>query len=692
VAVDKEWAFAEGLARTLATSPHLAAGDLEKFYRQATRASQDSGMHMALLDPQARQLLNTAVPYGTAIAPPNEKAITRVHSTLQAGQPRVPDLIAGRATGKYIAALEFPATTADGRTYLITSWLYATQLKRAFPQEKTAQHWLIGIFDAQGTTVVRNRGDGALVGKKPRDDLLQAILKQQTSYLRNRSRDGEELYTVLARSPKSGWTVAVGVPVERIEATARHAVMLGAGGLLAALAAATFAAWYFGRRLARAILQATNQAAQPGLQLRGPLQPSGVDEVDMLQDAMLRTAEVLQRHEHERNDLLAQAQASRQVAEIQNSAKDEFLAMLGHELRNPLSAIASGVAVLDHPGAADTTKARTLEIVRRQCQRLTTMVDELLDASRVMTGKVTLSLQPVDLGALVQSCVSALALTGTTREHQLTVEVIPVTVNGDTTRLGQIIHNLLENACKYTAPGGQIWVQVSVKADQAVFSVRDSGIGIENELLPRVFDVFVQGKASLDRSRGGLGIGLAVVQAMVQLHGGTVRAQSAGLGQGTEFTVFLPMAKTPLALSLPVTPAPETPRTHAGGTLTVLVVDDNEDGRRSLAELLKLEGIRVVEAATGQEAVHQACDIQPDVALVDIGLPDFSGYEVASRLRRNPLTAKMRLLALSGYGQASDRNQAEKAGFDGHLTKPVQMDTLLASLTSRVQRGSQPEA
>lgn len=681
LAVDKEWAFADGVARVLGNSQVLASGDLEGFYHLADRASEAGGMQVALLDARGTQLLNTVVPYGTAISPPTEQTLARVGATLRLGQPRVPDLIEGRATGKYIAALEFPVTMDDGRRYVITPWLYATQLSRALPREKTSAQWLIGIFDSQGTTVVRNRGDDALVGKKPREDLLQAILGEPTPYLRNRSRDGEELYTVLARSPVSGWTVAVGVPVEAVEAAARRAVLLAAGGLLGALAAAVVAAWYFGRRLLVAITLATDGAEQLG---RGPplgvVRRSGVDEVDVLRASLRQTADVLQRHEHERNELLTQAQASRQVAEFQNRAKDEFLAMLGHELRNPLNAIMSGVAVLDHPQASQDIRARTLDIVRRQTTRLTTMVDELLDTSRLMTGKVKLSLQPVDLGALVQASVSALTLTGAANAHKLTVDVTSVMVSGDTTRLGQIVHNLLDNALKYTAPGGHVGIRLSVESGHAVLRVCDSGVGIDPALLPRVFDVFVQGHASLDRSRGGLGIGLAVVKAMVELHGGTVKADSPGLGQGSEFIVSLPLIATAVEPAVPVGSAAGAVADAALARLTVLVVDDNEDGRRSLVELLELEGIRVVEAANGRQAMRQASEIRPDIALIDIGLPDFSGYEVAARLRRQPETAGIRLFAFSGYGQAADRAKAAEAGFDGHLTKPVQLSTLLATL------------
>jgi signal transduction histidine kinase len=376
------------------------------------------------------------------------------------------------------------------------------------------------------------------------------------------------------------------------------------------------------------------------------------------------------------NKRLTREMEERQAAERSNHAKDEFLAMLGHELRNPLSAISSAASLIGLTGAGPDTVGRAKLIIQRQSQHLSRIVDDLLDLSRAMSGKILLSRQPLEVSALVCACLDTFKATGRTGGFRIGVETVPGWVEGDPTRLEQIATNLIDNALKYTPPGGNI--DISVGHDEAhaqvVLTVRDSGVGIAHDLLPHVFDVFVQGSITIDRSQGGLGIGLALVRRLVELHGGSVTAHSDGAGHGSTFVIRLPRAAPVLAS------APQAATGIDSGKPTVLLIEDNEDGREMMATMLGAFGYSVQQAADGLQGVQMAHAGAPDVALVDIGLPGIDGYEVARRLRQEAQTRNIKLIALTGYGLAEDQRRVLEAGFDMHLVKPVDIDNLLEAL------------
>ena len=373
------------------------------------------------------------------------------------------------------------------------------------------------------------------------------------------------------------------------------------------------------------------------------------------------------------NKRLTREMAERQEAERKSEAKDEFLAMLGHELRNPLSAISSAAALIGLPGAGAEVVGRARQIIDRQSRHLSRIVDDLLDLSRAMSGKIRLTRQPLDLASLVNACVDTFKATGRGANFTLDLELAAGWVDGDATRLEQIASNLIDNAFKYTPAGGHIWINVAQTAAEVVLTVRDSGVGIAEELLPHVFDVFVQGAISIDRAQGGLGIGLALVRRLVELHGGSVTASSPGTDAGSTFTVRLPRADR-VATVLPRVDlnAPAKP--------SVLLIEDNDDGREMMATMLDACGYAIRHAPDGLAGVQLAADWLPEVALVDIGLPGIDGYEVARRLRGNADTRHIRLIALTGYGLADDQRRVLEAGFDLHLVKPVDIADLLAAI------------
>ena len=367
----------------------------------------------------------------------------------------------------------------------------------------------------------------------------------------------------------------------------------------------------------------------------------------------------------ERKRLEEELQAKLTQLTQMDQRKDEFLAMLGHELRNPLAAIRNITEVMCRVEQPDANHPQRCQILARQVQQMARLVDDLLDASRITQGKITLRQEPLEFMAVLARAIETTRSVISSRGHRLSVVMSeePIRVRGDLTRLVQVFSNLLHNAAKYTPPGGQIDVSAQVSDGYVELRVRDNGVGIAPELLPRVFDLFSQADQTIARSEGGLGIGLALVRHIVELHDGSVEACSGGLALGSEFRVRLPLFdEKPDSRGASVGTAPIRPR-------KVLVVDDNCDSAESLAALLRLDGHEVATAFNGRDAFALVQSTEPEIVLLDIGLPDVNGYEVAQRLRDAGSSAD--LIALTGYGQPEDRERAQRAGFRELLVKPV---------------------
>jgi PAS domain S-box-containing protein len=363
--------------------------------------------------------------------------------------------------------------------------------------------------------------------------------------------------------------------------------------------------------------------------------------------------------------------------ELADRQKNEFMAMLAHELRNPLAPISNGLQLLKVNGIDSSTLKQTTEMMDRQLSHLVRLVDDLLDVSRVVTGKMAFEKQAVDLATVVHRAVEETEPIIDARGHELmlTVPARPIIVDADLQRLAQVVSNLVVNAAKYTDVPSQIWLSVEKQGDEAVIRVKDTGIGIPPELLPKIFDLFTQVDNSLARTRGGLGIGLHVVRRIVEAHGGTVVANSAGLGLGSEFVVRLPISQSAVAAGQSLDQWPAAASTKR----RVLVVDDNADAATTTCTLLKAWGHDVQAVHSGPAAIERVREFQPQIILLDIGLPGMSGYEVAKHVRQEPSSQGVVIAALTGYGQEADRERSRKSGFDYHLTKPAD-PALLASV------------
>jgi signal transduction histidine kinase/CheY-like chemotaxis protein/HAMP domain-containing protein len=438
-----------------------------------------------------------------------------------------------------------------------------------------------------------------------------------------------------------------------------------------------------------------------GALVMASVQDLDADDVDFLERAARMLSVALQNAENHQEVLRGGAELQAQNEEIQaqneelqaqgeelrrgadslldqDRRKDEFLALLAHEIRNPLAPIITGLEVLARAPAESEKATRAKALIDRQARHLALLADGLLDATRVARGKVTLDKRPLDLRGLLQSLAEDHRLV--CQQHGLALEVAlpdePLWVDADRTRLTQVVGNLLQNAVKFTGCGGTVALTLEQEPARALLRVRDTGTGIEAHMLSRLFEPFTQAEATLDRTGVGLGLGLALVKGLVELHGGTVSAASEGLGKGAEFCVRLPLAALPLGHDV------AEPSGSNGGaeSLRVLVIEDNVDAAESLGELLGLFGHKVQVAHNGLEGLKRAAALRPDVVLCDIGLPGMSGYEVATAMRADESLRSTYLVALSGYAQVEDKARAKQAGFDLHLTKPATPERLEAVL------------
>ena len=372
--------------------------------------------------------------------------------------------------------------------------------------------------------------------------------------------------------------------------------------------------------------------------------------------------------------------------ELQEEArrKDEFLAMLAHELRNPLAPVRNALQIMKMPGVDQAAFVQAREIMERQVQHLVRLVDDLLDVSRIMRNRIELRRERLELGKVFNRAVEMAQSTINDLGHELTVSLppTPVHLEGDPIRLAQVINNLLMNAAKYTEKSGRIWLTGELAGGEIVVRVRDNGVGIDKDLLPKIFDLFVQSDRSLARSQGGLGIGLSLVKRLVEMHGGTIRVGNTAPGKGSEFVIRLPALPPPDGPAARVDHGSGDRPRQARRRRRVLVVDDNVDAAQSTAVLLRHLGHEVAVAHDGAEALQAAASFNPEVVLLDIGLPGMSGYEVAAQLRARPNGQALTLVALTGYGQDEDRRKSAEAGFTLHMVKPVDPNKLARLLVN----------
>jgi signal transduction histidine kinase/ActR/RegA family two-component response regulator len=683
--VDREPYSAQTALTVLRASAYLESGNYAKFHEQAMTANYRNSRWAELWDENGQQLVNTSMPYGSPLPPPTAFAANETKTHWEAGKTVLSNLAPGRVSKSLQTSLTLPVVTLSGKRYLLAIVFSTDHFKPAVTDSRVPKEWVVAIIDGNGKFIARSLDAANKIGVDARPELVAVARKQYEGDIRHATLEGIESYDAFTRPSIGSWTVAVAAPVAGVDAAARHGANLALFGLTIALLFATLVAGIFARKLLHSIERATASAILLGRGQTPNSYHSGLIEVDKLHESLglassMLVAERTRREaaELERQSLLASERAARGLAEQQNKAKDDFLAMLGHELRNPLSAISAAIAIIEMTGRGSAHAERAFAIIARQSGHLGRIVEDLLDTARMMAGKIVLSPVRLDLAAAVRAALEAQAAAGHLGHVKMAVDTQPTFVEADPTRIDQIVTNLLSNAGKYTPSGGTVSVEVRPEKGQGVLRVMDTGIGMDAALLATIFEPFVQGERALDRAAGGLGIGLTMVKSLVELHGGSVRGESAGPSLGSRFTLSLPLAP---ALP-PQSRSDAQAARSAAGILRkrVLLIEGNQDNRQMIAILLRIQGHDVIEAGNGAEGVRLALSEMPDVAIVDIGLPDMDGYAVARAIRASDTKSAIRLIALTGYGMASDIERAREAGFAEHITKPVNMEVLLRSV------------
>lgn len=583
----------------------------------------------------------------------------------------------GRVIQKHTVNLTYPLLD-DGQQVkaVVFAALDLTKLDRFVADIKLPPGSLLLTADSEGKIISRKPSPEQWFGKQVWPEMRAAMAGEPGKPVLLTGPDGIERLHRFARVGNNGlsdYTVTIGMPVDDITAVARRDQLMDMTALAVTLLLAMLAAWFVGdvlvlRRVKR-LAATANRIASGTLGARSGIS-YGNEEISELARALDAMAEALQQKEQQHLN------AERQLR-LADQRKDEFLAMLAHELRNPLAPISAGAQLLQSGHATEAVVSRTAGIIVRQVTHMTRLVDDLLDVSRVTRGLVTLTRVPLNVADVVADAVEQAEPLFQTKQHrfELTLPEVPQQVAGDHKRLVQVLVNVLNNAAKYTPVGGTIKLAVHGEAGLVRLVVSDSGIGMAPELRSRVFELFAQADRNPDRSQGGLGLGLALVKSLVELHGGTIAADSAGEHQGSTFTITLPGGPGQKP-SFPAGPA-----ASGGAKLRVLVVDDNVDAAQTLQLLLDASGHEVLVAHTALEALEIAQRSAPELCLLDIGLPDISGNELARGLRGLPQTAHATLVAVTGYGRREDRDLADAAGFDHYFVKPVDVEALLALIT-----------
>lgn len=654
----------------LAVSGTLETSDLQDFRTIATSVlfTQRDWRTINLSLASGQQILNLNRPPGATLPliPVEDGSVARL---IESQKPVIGDMVFGPTTKQWDFAVRVPIVRDGAVLYILSAVIDPGSMYDLLKTQNLPDDWIGIVLDRNGRIVARTVDPAKSVGQLASPSLREALTASLSGWYRG--AEGNAFYTSYRRSEATGWTFVMNIPVYAVEQAGRQANALLIAGLLTALALALGLAVMVGRRIAKPIssLAAATQAMGLGKPLDLPAELA-VSEVRTLA-AALRDAE---RAIGERQSLIEREKEALRAAD---RSKDEFIAMLSHELRTPLAALTTAAHVLRMAGRDDERATQARGVIERQTRHMARLVEDLLDVSRVSLGKAKLQRESFDLGELVENLIAAWRAAGRFERHAFTHAIAAVWVDADRTRIEQIVSNLLDNALKFTPSGGKVSLTLRQAGAEALLQVTDEGQGLTSEAISRVFDLFVQGEQGLDRRKGGMGIGLALVRRLSEMHGGSVSVTSKGPGAGATFTVRLPAIVRPRRDLLDRAGIEEPLRTRR-----VLIVEDNDDTRQMLRAALTLKGHEVDEAADGATGLAVALASPPDIALIDIGLPDIDGCELARRLRASAQNGRIPLIALSGYGQPEDLKRAYDAGFDSHLTKPVAIEELHSAITA----------
>jgi len=671
-ALDREFDGIISILQALATSPALDQEDLEAFDRDArgVQATQAGWHTIVLLAIDGRKLISTRMPAGRP--PPPVVDPDSVQRLIATKRPVVGDVRPGPDdAARHFFAVRVPVFRQGELKYALSAVVDVESLARLVPrQQPTSEEWTRTILDPEGTIAVRTRGREDYVGNQASDEFRAHISRAPEVLASETTREGVRVYAAASRGAYA-WTAVVVLPRALLDAPLRASmtgVLIGGALLMLCGLAAVLTV---SRRLSADLAAATDAAAAVAEGRPLPGGDAHVAETERLQRSLAVAAALLENRARERDEHVQRADAARTEAEDANRTKDQFLAVLGHELRNPLAPALTALELMKmrDPNAFK----REREVLERQVAHMARLVNDLLDVSRLARGKVQLRRRRFELREAVDRSVDMARPLLVQHRHTLDVSVPAsgLTIDADIDRIVQVLTNLLTNAANYTPAGGHVNLTATGSYGFAVIACEDNGPGVPAELVPKLFDPFAQGPRAIDRREGGLGLGLALARTFTEMHGGTIRVERRGAQGGSRFVVTLPLAPPVMAGAL----ADARPAAIPSAPRRILVVDDNDDACEMLRSALQGAGHVLATASNGPDAIDLAGRFCPEVGILDIGLPGMNGYELARRLRA--AHPAIRLIALTGYGQASDLEAASAAGFDVHCAKPIATSALL---------------
>lgn len=668
-AVDAETNESLAALDALATSASLAAGDLAAFRADALALLERrlEWGNVILLDPSGEQLMNAVNPSSSL---PASSLEPETLATAAQGARVVGNMLISPVLDTYGFGVRVPVYTGGEVRYVLTAENSPASVQRLLTSQSIPAGGVVAVFDRNYRIVARSRDIETWLGQPASPGMLRLLESGVMSgWSVTRTLENIAVYSVFYRSSTTGWSAAVGIPIAAVDAPLRRTYVLAFVSVLLSALLGLLASFPVSRTITAPMKQLETAATRVKTGDFPAVPQTWLPEV---QKAFAALAEAQRERERmlqsERQARLLEQEVSR-LAETTSREKDELLAMLAHEFRNPLSAIASSVELLAQGSRLpEGSVSQTIGIMRRQVKKLAGMTERIIESSRAMSGRIRVERSPIDLEAVVERAVVALREAHETSRHDLVVHTEPVWVEGDPTRLEQVVENVLHNALKHTPAGGRIELTLERAGAEAVLRIRDSGAGIDPDLLPRIFEPFVQGRRTLNQSKDGFGIGLTLVRRVVELHDGSVEALSPGPDRGSEFVIRLPAIG--IGIGHAVLAAAGRRASVSGAALRIVVVEDNDDVRTSLRQLLELGGHRVREARDGEAGIEVISEERPDMAIVDIGLPKRNGYGVA-RAARDLLGTSLRLVALTAYGSDEDVRRGAEAGFDDYLVKPV---------------------
>lgn len=687
--VEREVSSTTRILQALAASERLDRGELKAFYQEAQRTvhTQPTWLGVILLKPDERQVFNTFRPFGSSLPLANEpESVRRVVKT---NQPTVGYLAFARLKRQWAFPVRVPVMRGGKLEYVLTALITSEALTSVIKTQTPIDgEWTRTVVDGHGVVVARTRNPERFVGRPGTPSFLKRISQATEGVYQEINLEGAPVYVAFKRANFSNWTTAVVVPIEVINSPARRAMWLVVGSGLALLLVSGLGALILSRRISQGIAEAAFAAEALAKGEYPRISASTIQEVALLGQALEFSAERLLQQQRERDEHLRQVEAARNEAENANRLKDEFLITVSHELRTPLNAIC-GWAHLLRTGKLDSEKIQqAIATIDRNAKAQAQLVNDLLDTSRIITGKLRLEPQQLNLADVIISAIDSVRHAAEVKNIDLQLHLTNVEpVLGDQTRLQQVVWNLLSNAVKFTPQDGQVEVQLKQVNSFVEVIVRDTGVGIKAEFLPHVFERFRQADGSTTRKFGGLGLGLAIARHLVELHGGTVEADSDGEGKGATFTIKLPvMARQESGMAADSKSLHKS--TYKLQDVRVLVVDDEPDARDLISAILMQQGAEVCACGSAAEALTEVFAWKPAVIVCDIGMPEEDGYDFIRKVREweTNLGVHIPAIAVTAFAREEDKLKAIASGYQTHIPKPFEPAHLIAVVASLVEK------